>query len=142
MTTQPEQENQVGFFNNLPPWAKTIVIILTLVPLSVAISGRLIDLSPGPIAQRYLDIKFAEMERATQGTENNIIDALSVGMEAMNEKIDKLTRSIETVDGKVTNVRAQVTAFEGRLNKIEQWACEHSRVQGLRQDSPVFCGGN
>lgn len=129
----------MGFFNSLPPWAKTIVTILTLVPLSVAISGRLLDLSPGPIAQRYLDIKFAEMERATQGTEHNIIDALSVGMDTMNEKIDQLARSIETVDGKVTDVRVQVTAFEGRLDRLERWACEHSLVQGLRQDAPVFC---
>lgn len=140
MAEQKPDNGGVGaFFMSIPSWAKTIVTILILVPLSMAISGRFLDVSVGPIVNRYLDIQFARMEKATVASEGNIIEALSVGMEAMNLKIDELARSITMVDDKVTDVRAEVAQFEVRLSDLEQWACEHSRVQGLRQDAPIHC---
>lgn len=132
-----EQQNQgavQGYLQSLPSWAKSLVALLTVPPLALAITGMLLNVNVGTQLDKYMDLYFAQQMKATENSADRVIYAVDEKFEAMNARIDELTKSV----GAVANT---VDGLETRVDALEYWACDHSAVQGLRQDAPEFCEG-
>lgn len=117
-----------SFFDGMPPWQKTIVSLLCLLPLSLAISGMMLNVNVGANINKYLDIKFEMMASAQEGS--------------MGEVMGKLEEMEERFTIRVGDNETLMFHIQGDVKQLKDWACEHGRVQGLRDDSPGFCDGS
>lgn len=104
----------MGFFQTMPPWSKGVVFALTTIPMSVAISGMILNVNVGEHLGRYLDIQLAAQQRMTDESADRVIAE-------MNGMADRLT------------------ILEADTGKMLDWACAHASVQGLSEDKPQFC---
>lgn len=122
------------YYQSLPGWAKSLVALFTIVPLSLAISGMLLNVNVGAQIDKYMDLYFAQQIKATENSADRVIHAVDLKFDAMNLRIDEIATSVQTID-------KSVVSLDSRLELLEYWACDHSAVQGLRQDAPDFCEG-
>lgn len=110
-----------GFFATMPSWAKGIVFALTIIPMSVAISGQILGVQVGTLLERYMDIQFEEM-RGIQ-----------------KEAIDRFTAAVGDHDARLTAVEKRLEETNVVVGEHQTWACTHSDTQGLTEDKPAFC---
>lgn len=94
-----------GMLNSLPSWAKSVVVILTLVPISVAVSGQILGVRAGELIEKYLEIQFEAMR--------------GLQTEATTKILTSITDQNKTIDA--INIRLE--AVEDRVEVINNWAC-------------------
>lgn len=135
----PDRNNQnqgivQGYMQSLPPWAKSLVALLTIPPLALAITGMLLNVNIGAQLDKYMDLYFAQQLKATENSADRIIVVVDQKFEDLNVRIDALSSTVGKLD-------TSLNSIESRVGALEYWACDHSAVQGLRQDAPDFCEG-
>lgn len=139
--SEPKQSGLVlSLLNDMPGWAKGMVFAFLTLPISLAISGMLLNVNVGANIDKYLEIVLARQAEATDASADRIISVVDERMVDLYTRLEDVTRKTDEMVSVISKVDTDLRDIRSRVVAIENWACDHAQVQGLRQDAPTFCG--
>jgi hypothetical protein len=111
----PDNNPYSNFFSGMPSWVRGIVLAMSVVPLSFAVSGQFLGVRVGDYLDRYVEIQFEQMQRVTDNSADKVIEAVSE---------------------QVGEIEERLADTSNRVERLEGWACS-----GGRTGRPDFCKG-
>lgn len=111
------------FMEDLHPISKTILSVLLIIPLTLTISGLLLNINVGSIIERYIDLSLKKQEEQHRTLED------------FSHKVLKRLDGIDTAINANTN---NIMTITKDLIETKEWVCRHS-YKVDRQHSPDYC---
>lgn len=140
--TEPKPNNNgivFSLLNDMPGWSKGVVFAFLTLPISLAISGMLLNVNVGANIDKYLEIVLARQAEATDASADRIIAVVDERMVDLYTRLEDVTRKTDEMVAVIGKVDTDLRDIRGRVVALENWACVHTQAQGLTQDAAPFC---
>lgn len=139
MADDQQNPGVMGFFNSMPGWARSVVFVLTVVPISVAISGMLLNVNVGSYLDSYMEIQLERQRQATEAAADRIISAFDERLIAIEASLEEAAKRDTELADHVEEVDKRVSALEGHMRRLDSWACGGVLEDGLVENDPEWC---
>lgn len=147
MNDQPQNPpGLMGFFQSMPNWSKSIVFALTVVPVSIAISGMILNVNVGSYLDKYMEIQIERQRQATEAAADRIISSFVDRLDDLEQRLVATAGSAEELNARVDRLaltveenRALALKNKGGITEIHSWACGPVTRDGNPKNDPDWC---
>lgn len=124
-----EQKNLISqLFSEMPSPLRFILLAIMLIPLSLAMSGVILQLNVGKL-----------IEQAIQHAYDVRDDKTASAIEGLSQQITAIQLSLQAQEMKQGALTERVDDIELNVKRLNEWACGHQRSVGPKEFTTNIC---
>lgn len=117
-------------FDRMPAWQRSILLFFMILPLTLALSGLLLQVNVGGILSRYIDYLYEAQKVQTRDIDKIVDDgttAVQGDIAASRESIEAMLAAFNL---RLGIVERAVDSINSRVGKIERYICDTDGKRG------------
>ena len=123
------QEKATGLFQLLeyvPSWARAIALSFLTIPITVAITGLLLNVNLGAYLDRYLDVLMARQEQSVNQAAEKVIDSVDGRLVNIERTLSNYRQAAIAKERWYMLLSDKATQQDVRLRAVEEAVCGDS----------------